>query len=69
LSGILLQERFPTGGNDNYATIVMTLCLETQILICQNLGYLHVENDLLNRAEAIKKMLNGLINNVKARKD
>jgi hypothetical protein len=27
LSGILLQERFPTSGNDNYAAIVMTLCL------------------------------------------
>jgi hypothetical protein len=27
LSGILLQERFPTSGNDNYAAIIMTLCL------------------------------------------
>jgi hypothetical protein len=27
LSGILLRERFPTSGNDNYAAIVMTLCL------------------------------------------
>jgi hypothetical protein len=29
LSGIILQERFPTSGNDNYATIVMTLCLKS----------------------------------------
>ena len=26
-SGILLQERFPTSGNENYAAIVMTLSL------------------------------------------
>jgi len=43
--------------------------LETQILICQNLGYLPTANNFLDRAESIKKMLNGLIKSLKVRTD
>lgn len=41
--------------------------LETQILICNNLGYLLTPNAFLERVESLKKMLNGLINSLKTR--
>jgi four helix bundle protein len=39
--------------------------LETQILIAQSLAYLQKSNGFLNDIEAIKKMLNGLIQSLK----